>query len=420
VISLTMREAQRYKVISEVNEGHVKAREASELLGLSERQIYRIKARVQREGAEGVIHRSRGKKSPRWITGKVKDKIDQLYKTKYRGFNLTHMTEYLNREERIRVSRESVRQILLEKGSYMKKKRYPKHRQWREPSYREGQMVQYDTSDHDWLEGRGPKLYLIGGVDDATSKVAGAKFVLADGVRENMEVFKGIVQKRGIPLSVYVDCDSNFKTTRYQEIEYQLKGEYPYTQFARALRELGIKMIYAYSPQAKGRVERKFGVLQDRLCSELRLHNISSLEEANRYLIQEFIPKHNRRFSRWAKEPGSAYRSLPQGLKLKEIFCLKEERTGAADNTISYKGKFFQILPDEYRVNFFKAKVEVREYLDGSINIFCQSRKLKHKPISKERIKSYDSVFGQRKNELITTNYLKTQIRADILNLQKT
>lgn len=405
MLSLTMREAQRYKVISEVAEGYVRVKGASEVLGLSERQVYRIKARVQSEGAEGVVHRSKGKRSPRWITRKVKDKIDQLYKTKYRGFNLTHLTEYLKSEEGIRVSRESVRQILLGRGSYVKKRTLPKHRQWREPSFREGQMVQYDTSDHDWLEGRGPKLYLIGGVDDATSKVAGAKFVLADGVRENMEVFKDIVRKRGIPLSVYVDCDSNFKTTRYQEIVYQLKGEYPYTQFARALRELGIKMIYAHSPQAKGRVERKFGVLQDRLCSELRLHNISTLEEANRYLKQEFIPKHNLRFSRGAKEPGSAYRSLPQGLKLKEIFCLKEERTVAADNTISYKGKFFQILPDEYRASFFKAKVEVREYLDGSINIFSQSKKLKHKPISKERIKFFSSLSEKNKYELATINY---------------
>lgn len=402
---LTMREAQRYKVISEVAEWHVRVKGAAEVLGLSERQVYRIKARVGREGPAGVIHKSKGKKSFRWLTEKIRDKIDHLYKTKYKGFNLTHMTEYLNSEERIRVSRESVRQILSGRGSYLKKRTLPKHRQWREPSFREGQMVQYDTSDHDWLEGRGPKLYLIGGVDDATSKVAGAKFVLADGVRENMEVFKDLVQKRGIPLSVYVDCDSNFKTTRYQEIVYQLKGEYPYTQFARALRELGIEMIYAHSPQAKGRVERKFGVLQDRLCSELRLHNISTLEEANRYLRQEFIPKHNLRFSRSAKQPGSAYRSLPQGLKLKEIFCLKEERTVTADNTISYKGKFFQILPDEYRASFFKAKVEVREYLDGSINIFSQSKKLKHKPISKERIKSFSSLSEKNKYELATINY---------------
>jgi transposase len=398
LINLTMEESERHKVISEINEGYLKVREAAIVLGLSERQIYRIKARVQKEGPKGVIHKSKGKKSPRHLTERIRDKIDHFYKTKYRGFNLTHMTEFLNSVERIAVCRESVRQILLEKGSYRGKKKYPKHRQWREPSPREGQMVQFDTSDHDWLEGRGPKLYLIGGVDDATSKVLGAKFVLTDGVKQNMEVFKGIVRRRGIPLSVYVDRDSNFKTTRHQGMEYRLKGVYPSTQFARALEELGIRMIYAYSPQAKGRVERKFGVFQDRLCSELRLCNISSLEEANRYLKEEFIPKHNRRFSRCAKESGSAYRVLPKGLKLKDIFCLKEQRTVSGDNTISYKGKTFQILPNLYRISFVKAKVVVHEHLDGSVHIFYQGKKLKHKQISKLRIKI-------KENELVTVNY---------------
>ena len=412
-LNLTMQEAERYKVISEVEGGYLKVGEAAKILSLSERQVYRIKARVKREGAGGVIHKSKGKKAPLWLTEKIKDKIDHLYKTKYRGFNLTHMTEFLNMEERIRVSRESVRQILLEKGSYTKQRRYPKHRQWREPCLREGQMVQFDTSDHDWLEGRGPRLYLIGGVDDATSKVAGAKFVLADGVRQNMEVFWGIVRRRGIPLSVYVDCGSNFKTTRHQNMEYQLKGEYPSTQFARALEELGIRMIYAYSPQAKGRIERKFGVFQDRLCSELRLHNISTLEDGNRYLWEKFIPQHNRMFSRTAKEPGSAYRPLPKGVSLKDVFCLKEERTVAGDNTISYQGKTFQILPNEYRLSFYKAKVEVHEYLDGSINIFYQGKKLKHKPLSKEKIKSFQPVMvrqahhkiEEKKDEFVTINY---------------
>ena len=405
MVNLTMKEAHRYKIISEVKEGYLRVKEAAEILGLSERQVYRIKARVEREGVGGIIHKGKGKKSPRHLPKKVRDKIEHLYKTKYRGFNLSHMTEFLNSAEKIRVSRESVRQILLEKGSYIKKKKYPKHRQWREPLSREGQMVQFDTSDHDWLEGRGPRLYLIGGVDDATSKVAGAKFVLTDGVRQNMEVFKDIVRRRGIPLSVYVDRGSNFKTTRHQSMEYQLKGEYPSTQFARASEELGVRMIYAYSPQAKGRIERKFGVFQDRLCSELRLHNISTLEEANRYLTGKFIPKHNLMFSRLAKEPGAAYRPSPKGLVLKDIFCLKEERTVAGDNTISYQGKTFQILPNEYRLSFFKAKVEVHEYLDGRINIFYQGKKLKHKPISKKRIKSFSCVIEQKEPEIATINY---------------
>jgi hypothetical protein len=168
---------------------------------------------------------------------------------------------------------------------------------------------------------------------------------------------------------------------------------------------LGVRIIYAYSPQAKGRIERKFGVFQDRLCSELRLHNISTLEDANRYLWEKFIPKHNQMFFRTAKEPGSAYRPLPKGLSLKDVFCLKEERTVAGDNTISYQRKTFQILPNEYRLSFFKAKVEVYEYLDGSINIFYQGKKLKHKPISKEKIKSFQLVIEQKRDELVTINY---------------
>ncbi len=405
MLNLTMQEAERYKVISEVDGGYLGIKEAGEILGLSERQVYRIKGRVGKEGAGGVIHRSKGTNRPRWLRERVRDKIDYLYKTKYRGFNLTHMTEYLNQEEGIKVSRESVRQILLERGSYVKQRRYPKHRQRREPCSREGQMVQFDTSDHDWLEGRGPRLYLIGGVDDATGKVAGAKFVLTDGVKQNMGVFRDIVRKRGIPLSVYVDRGSTFKTTRHQSMEYQLKGEYPCTQFARALEELGVRMIYAYSPQAKGRIERKFGVFQDRLCSELRLHNISTLEEANRYLSEKFIPRHNRMFSRPAKESGTAYRPLPKGLSLREVFCLKEERVVAGDNTISYQGKAFQILPNEYRFSFVKAKVEVHEYLDGRINIFYQGKRLKHKPTSKQKTKSFSCVIKQKETDLVTMNY---------------
>jgi len=405
VLNLTMREAERYKVISEVEGGYLKGGEAAGILGLSERQVYRIKARVKEEGAGGVIHRSKGKRSPYWLKEKIRERIDHLYQSKYRGFNLTHMTEFLNEEEGIRVSRESVRQILLEKGSYTKQRRQPKHRQWREPCSREGQMVQYDTSDHDWLEGRGPRLYLIKGVDDATSKVAGAKFVLTDGVKQNMGVFWDMTRRRGIPLSVYVDRGSNFKTTRHHSIEDQLKGEYPSTQFARALEELGVKMIYANSPQAKGRIERKFGVFQDRLCSEFRLYNISTLEDANRYLWEKFIPRHNRMFSRTAKEPGSAYRPLPPGLSLKDIFCLKDERMVAGDNTISYQGRAFQILPNQYRSSYYKAKVEIHEYLDDSISLFYQGKKLKHKPLTKPKTKSFSSFIQPKETELVTINY---------------
>ncbi len=330
MINLTMKEANRYKIISEVIEGYLKVKEAADRLRLSERQTYRIKAEVIKKGIKGIIHKSKGKNKPISLTQKIKDKIAQFYKTKYKGFNITHMTEFLNEDEKIKVSRESVRQILLESGDYIKTKKQPKHRQWREPCAREGQMMQFDTSDHDWLEHRGPKLCLIGGIDDATSKCPGARFALKDSCIENMRVLKYIVETKGIPLVFYCDKDSNFKITRTKE------GEYTQTQIQRALEELGLKIIYANSPQAKGRVERAWETFQDRLCSELRLHKISKLHAANHYLIEEYLPKHNRKFSYPAKEKGSAYRPVPKGTDLDNIFCIIEERRVAPDNTICY------------------------------------------------------------------------------------
>lgn len=385
---LTMKELNKYKVITEVIEGYLRVRKASNILRLSERQIYRIKSRVEQEGIKGILHKSRGIRRARWLTVDVKNKIIQLYRTRYEGFNITHMTEYLNTEEKIKISKESLRQILLERGFHIKSKRRPKHMQWREPRAWEGQMMQFDTSDHDWLEGRGPRLYLIGGIDDATSACPGARFALSDSCSENMVVLKQIVETKGIPLSFYCDRDSKFKTTRHEGLHYQLKGGYDQTQIARALSELGVEIIYADSPQAKGRVERAWGTFQDRLCSELRLHKISTLQAANRYLTKVFIPKYNSKFTRLPKVKGSVYRALPKDLDISNIFCIKEERTVASDNTISYKTNTYQILPSNYRISFVKAKVLVHEHLDGSIHIFFKEQELRHKQIHKNKQKS--------------------------------
>jgi len=394
-----MKEVNRYRIITEVIHKHLKIEEAAEILKRSQRQIYRIKAKVIAEGAKGVIHKTKGKRECRWLTDKIKNKIRYLYQTKYKGFNITHMTEFLNEEEKIKVSRESTRQVLLESGLYAKWKKHPKHRSWREPRSREGQMLQFDTSDHDWLESRGPKLNLIGGVDDATSNCPGAKFALTDSAIENMRVLKRIVETKGIPLSFYCDKDSNFKVNRPKDIQHELEGkDYVLSQIGRALEELGVEVIYANSAQAKGRVERAWGTFQDRLCSELRLHKISTPHAANHYLLEEFLPKHNRKFAHPAKESGLAYRPVPKGLNLNNVFCIKEERTVAPDNTISYNSKYYQLLPDEYRISFTKAKVMVHEWLDSSIHIFYKGKELKNKPIPKVRHKNKETA-------LLTANY---------------
>ena len=398
-LNLTMKEVNRYKIISEVIKGCLKVEDAARALNRSQRQVYRIKAAVAKDGAMAVIHKNKVKRGPRWLTDKVKAKIRYLYQTKYQGFNITHMTEFLNEEEKIKTSRESVRQALIEAGLYAKWKKHPKHRSWREPRAREGQMLQFDTSNHDWLEGRGPKLNLIGGVDDATSNCPGARFALSDSCIENMRVIKRIVETKGIPLSFYCDKDSNFRVNRAQGIQHELEGKDCFlSQIGRALEELGVEVIYANSAQAKGRVERAWGTFQDRLCSELRLYKIATLEGANHYLFEEFLPKHNRKFAHPARESGPAYRPVLKSLDLNNIFCIKEERTVAPDNTISYNSKYYQLLPDEHRISFVKAKVMVYEWLDGSIHVLYKGKELKQEPIPKIRYKNKEKM-------LLTVNY---------------
>jgi len=378
---LSAKEIARYGVIQNTIEGYLKAELAAEELCLSERQIFRLKRKLKEEGIEGLIHGNRGRASPRRVKEHLRDTIDYLYQGKYTGFNISHFTEMLEERETIVISRETVRGILLQKGSYEKKKKYPKHRSWREPMPKEGMMLQFDTSDHDWLEARGPKIKLIGGIDDATKDVPWALFAYQDTVEENMAVLKRIIKMKGVPLSLYVDKDSKFITTRHGGLHVRIKKNQEKTQMARAWEELGINVIFAESPQAKGRIERLWGTFQDRLISELRLEGISNLEGANKYLQTVFLPKYNKKFTRKPKVEESAYRIIPKGMDLDQILCIKERRQVQGDNTISYEARRYQILPTETRFGFAKAKVEVQKHLDKTIHIFYKGEELPSKPI---------------------------------------
>jgi transposase len=378
---LSAQEIARYGVIESTIEGYLKADLAAEELCLSKRQVFRLKRKLKEKGIEGIIHGNRGRASPRRIPDPVRDTIDYLYREKYDGFNISHFTEMLAEREGIFISRETIRGILLQKGSYKKKKKYPKHRSWREPMPKEGMMLQFDTSDHDWLQARGPRIKLIGGIDDATKDVPWALFAYQDSVEENMAVCKKIIKRKGIPLSLYVDKDSKFITTRHGGLHVNIKKEQGKTQMQRAWEELGINVIYAESPQAKGRIERLWGTFQDRLISELRLEAISSLEGANGYLHTVFLPKHNKKFTRKPKVEDSAYRMIPKGMDLNRILCIKKGRRVQGDNTISYEARRYQILPTETRLGFAKAKVEVQKHLDKTIHIFYKGQELPSKPI---------------------------------------
>lgn len=407
-IILSMKEEKRYEVVKESLAGKIKVKQAAEVLGLSERQVYRIRRRVREEGIKGVIHRLRGKRSKRRLSEELRAKIKGLYQQKYYDFNINHFTEFLELEG-IKVSRESVRKILREAGIYWKKpKRQPKHRIRREPMPKEGIMSQLDTSEHLWLPRIGRNIYLIAIIDDATNKIQNARIVYTDSTIENMRLLKGFFEEKGLPWAIYLDKDSKFKTTRHESLYQRLKGQvYQDTQIARALKGLGIKLIYADSPQAKGRIERDFQTLQDRLIKEMRLYNIETIEAANHYLKEEFIPKWNRRFGRKAKEDGQAYREIPEEIKLEDVLCLKEKRKVYPDNTVSYKGNIYQILADEYRASYAKAEVIIYEHLDGKISMVYKGRKLKHKMKGKRAVKTQKE-------------YTLEDLKHDILILQKT
>jgi transposase len=316
-VTLTMRDHNRYRAVMTSLSGSTRVVDTAVILNLSERQVYRLRRRVKEEGAAGVVHRLRGRPSVRRIPDKAREAVKRLYQKKYDGFNISHFTERLAEVEGIEVSREAIRRLLRSSGLYARApRRVDKHRERREPMEREGQMSQMDTSQHRWIPALGRDSYLVAIVDDATNKLQAGKFVASDSTVENMLVLKGLFRSKGLPGMIYLDRDSKFKTTRHGGRCYQVDEEQPETQIERALGEFGVRLIYAHSPQAKGRVERDFRTLQDRLLRELKAAGIETLEEANHYLVEDFMPRWNRRFARAPRQEGVAYASLLRGLSM--------------------------------------------------------------------------------------------------------
>ncbi len=270
-----------------------------------------------------------------------------------------------------------------------------------------GLLIQMDSSEHQWLSQSG--IWLIATIDDATGEVPYALFADSDSTENNMGVIKKLIELKGIPVALYTDGASHFMTQRHYSYRVNLKYDYAPTQIQRALNELGVRLIIAGSPQAKGRVERVFKTFQDRLLKELKLHEISSIEEANKYLHNVFLSKFNKRFTKDPENPEPAWRVVPREINLDSVFSIKEQRTVMADNTISYKNRIFQILPDKYRISFAKAKVEVEKRLDDSIHIKYKDQYLNFKEISS----------GETKKIKTNTLPLENLRTGDIFTLQK-
>ncbi len=380
-ITLTKKEHERLAIMRQVMKREMKQKVAGDLLELSIRQVRNLVRKVERDGARGLAHGNRGRPSPKRMAERVVNRIVVLVKERYRDFKPKFAAEKLWSREGIRVSDEKMRQIMIEAGLWRVHRHKNEVHPWREPRAHYGEMVQMDGSHHDWLEKRGPKLVLMGMVDDARNRFYG-RFYEYEGVYPAMNVLEGYLRRFGLPQSLYVDKHSTYKTVRQASEDELLRGEEASTQFERAVQELGIKLIHAHSPQAKGRIERMFATLQDRLVKEMRMASVSTLEEANRFL-ESYLLGFNAQFEHEAREPEDLHRPLPKTLSLEEIFCLKTTRTILDGYVIRWKGKRFAIEEPARRMLGRPATVML--HFDDRMVIRYENQDLKYREIPERR-----------------------------------
>jgi DNA-binding Lrp family transcriptional regulator len=346
--------------------------EAARELGVSVRHVKRLVKALEKRGNRAIIHGLRGRPSPRRLPkGKKEEAIRILSEPVYAGFGPTLAAEYLSGKHGLTVSKETLRHWMMDAKLWRGRKRKPEQVHVRRPRRtRCGELVQWDTSDHDWLEGRGERVYLISMIDDATSRLY-ARFVTSDSTAENMRVLAGYLKQQGRPLAFYTDKAALFQTAqKHSRDEPGVEkdpADLPPTQIGRALQELSIVWIPAHSPQAKGRVELGFSTAQDRLVKGLRVAGVSSLKQANAYLEQEFLPWWNRTLIVEPNNECNAHGPLTQEHDLAAILSHVEERQISNGYTVQYCGQAYQISRNQVRTGMRGSKLRVERRLDGSI-----------------------------------------------------
>lgn len=376
ILEMRVSDRKRLSIIARCASKEIGQANAATILGISTRQVKRLVSRYRREGDRAVIHKMRGQPSHNGTSSEIKNKIISLYSQMYEGFGPTFAAEKLREEHRLEISGETLRLWLRANKIPYPARRARPHRSWRQRKSCYGEMVQMDGSHHDWLEGRGEWLVLMAYIDDATSQVF-ARFYESEESYSALDSFMRYIRKSGVPCSVYLDRHSVYKAQRRPlEISEQLEGiEEPQSNFQRALKELGVEIIHAYSPQAKGRVERLFRTLQDRLVKEFRLNKICNKEEANKFL-QKYLLRHNKQFRMAAENGTDLHRQLPKDIDLRKILCIKERRSVKNDFTINFRGKLYQI---QDTIKSRTATVEV--WLDSSIHIVCDGKEVRTKEL---------------------------------------
>jgi transposase len=372
---MSTRERQRLVCLAKVQEGSLPLWAAAAEMEVSYRQAKRLWQRYRREGDAGLVHGLRGRPSNHQGRQAERKRVLALYRQKYRDFGPTLAAEQLQKRDGLAIDHETLRRWLLTAGLWQRRRKRKAYRRWRERREHLGEMVQMDGSEHDWFEGRGPRCVLMVMIDDATNRTY-ARFVTAETTAAAMTVFGEYVKRYGLPQSLYVDRDSIYRTTRAATADEALAGTEACTQFGRAMQELGVELICARSPQAKGRVERRNSVFQDRLVKELRLQGICDLEAANAYLHQHFLPELNTRFTVAARAPEDWHRPLPKAVRLEEVLSFQEARVVQNDWTVRWRNRWLQITAKARSLGLAGQKVLVRERLDGSVQLIYGGHEL--------------------------------------------
>ena len=364
---MSVKELRRVSVIRQTMEKKLTQVKAGALLGLTPRHIRRLLARVAQAGDQGLAHRGRGKPSNRRIPEPVKAKVLRLYVQRSGDFGPTVAAEKLAEHQGLTVSEETLRSWLREAGVTHFRRRKRPHRAWRERKPPVGELVQLDGSHHDWFEGRGPRCVLMADIDDASSRVS-ARFYAYDGTIPAMERFHRYIRQYGIPLALYADKHTTYQSSAPPTLDEQLAGVKPTSQFGRALGELGVELIPAHSPQAKGRVERLFKTFQDRVIKEMRLADVATLEAANQFL-QGYLPIYNQRFTVPPAPVADLHRPRPASRDLDRRLGLKTPRGLRRDWTVAHHGHLYQV-----RTTVRATHVLVEARVDGTMRITHQGR----------------------------------------------
>ena len=380
MIMMRPEELKRLQLIGKVLDKSINQQEAAELLGVSDRQIRRIVSRVREEGERGITHRSRGRRGHHRIAVAVRTVILDLYRERYRDFGPLLASEKLFELDKIKIHDETLRLWLIEAGLWKPHLQAKlKGRSWRPRKERRGEMVQMDGSHHAWLEDRGPKLVLMGYIDDASGDFDG-KFFDYEGTKPAMGGLKAYIGQYGLPQQLYLDKHSTYRVNHNKKrcANWSFSDEEDLTQFGRACKQLGIELIFANSPQAKGRIERVFRTLQNRLVKEMRLRGIKTSEEANKFLI-EYLPKFNAKFAVKPLYPEDLHRPVHESIKLDEILSVQTEHVLRNDRTVLHERRLYQVLAKTRA-----RKVVVFEYLNGRMAIKHDQSRLPFKPIDQQ------------------------------------